>query len=242
MLYFGTNTKQGLDRVSHRSIVTSASKLSEQHHEVQFFILPTAPLFLELKSLVEKERVWVGSQNFSANLGNTTGEISVTTLKEIQSDLVMVGHAERRALGEDEIVIARQLVELDKEKLRVLLCIGEKENSMNKNLLEKHLQNQLKCIKNIKNSELMIAYEPIWSIGENGVAADADYVGRSLEIIRKILGSFDRVNLPILYGGSVNQNNARSYSQLDGCDGLFVGRSAWREDGFNQVFKAGLGI
>jgi triosephosphate isomerase len=238
MLYFGTNTKQGLDRVSHRSISTRACELSTQYQGVQFFILPTAPLVLEIKSIVGKNRVWVGSQSVSAmNQGNTTGEISASTLKEIQSDLVMVGHAERRALDEDEITIARKLIELDAEKLRVLLCIGERDRNESKNQREEVFQNQLKPIKNIERSEILIAYEPVWAIGSQGISADADYVGQSLEIIKKILSDLGRIDVSVLYGGSVNSKNALSYSQLDTCDGLFVGRSAWSADGFEEVFK-----
>lgn len=240
MFYFGTNTKQGLDRASHSNISIRACELSTQFKEVQFFILPTAPLFLEIKSLVGKNKVWVGSQNVSSNYqGNTTGEISAGTLKEIQSDLVMVGHAERRALEEDEATISKKLFALDSENLRVLLCIGEAENNVSKNQLKEIFQNQLNCIKDIKQSEIFIAYEPIWAIGDKGVAAEADYVGQSLEIIRKILGDFARITSPILYGGSVNSQNARSYSQLDDCDGLFVGRSAWKAESFEEVFRAG---
>ncbi|MFZ9790229.1 MAG: triose-phosphate isomerase, partial [Candidatus Nanopelagicales bacterium] len=101
MFYFGTNTKQHLDIQNHEDVVEIASLLAKSHKDVQFFVLPTMPLVRELKKASHGSGLWVGAQRVSGTQKNITGKISAKLLADSDLDLVMVGHAERRAFGED---------------------------------------------------------------------------------------------------------------------------------------------
>ncbi len=236
--YFGTNTKRDLDRQSHIEIVNSAIELSKSYPEVQFFVLPPDPLFGELKVLAAGSNVWIGSQNVTYTTGpNLTGEVSARLLSEIGSELVMAGHAERRGLGEDGPLVGMQLRKLSDYKINTLLCIGEPEKTDDPKERLQVFKAQLEPLGAIPKNPLIIAYEPVWSIGQDGEAADPVYVEESIRLIRSILIGLNRSGTPILYGGSVQQENAAFYSVI--CDGLFVGRAAWAENGLETVFEAG---
>lgn len=88
---------------------------------------------------------------------------------------------------------------------------------------------------------LWIAYEPVWAIGVNGIPADSDYVAERHAGIRRILcarfGEEQGSRIPILYGGSVNPQNAQELIALPDVDGLFIGRSAWDASQFNRIIR-----
>jgi len=127
MFYFGTNTKQQLNQELHEEVVEIASLLAKSNKDTQFFVLATMPLLVPLKKMSFGSGLWVGPQRVSGTEGNTTGEISAKLIKELDADLVMVGHVERRALGEKEKDLKQQLQALQENDLMAFYCIGESE-------------------------------------------------------------------------------------------------------------------
>jgi triosephosphate isomerase len=211
MFYFGTNTKQQLNQEQHEEVVEIASLLAKSNKDTQFFVLPTMPLLVPLKKMSFGSGLWVGPQRVSGTESNTTGEISAKLIKELDEDLVMVGHAERRAKGEKERSVQTR-----------------------KDIFAK----QLKVLKDLNIERALIGYEPVWSIGVNGTPAESSYVEESFDAIKSVLTDLglNLKNFPLCYGGSVNIDNAKELAALDNCDGLFVGRSAWSKDGFRNVY------
>jgi triosephosphate isomerase len=182
--------------------------------------------------------LWVGPQRVSGTEDNTTGEISAKLIKEIDADLVMVGHAERRALGEKEKDIKQQLQALKENNLMSIYCMGESEKERSVQTRKDIFAKQLKVLKDLNIERALIGYEPVWSIGVNGTPADSSYVEESFDAIKSVLTDLglNLKNFPLCYGGSVNIDNAKELAALDNCDGLFVGRSAWSKDGFRNVY------
>jgi triosephosphate isomerase len=91
----------------------------------------------------------------------------------------------------------------------------------------------------------MIAYEPAWAIGISGKPASVDYVAKRHQAIRTVLRDLygeNGLETPILYGGSVNNNNAAEFIRAEDIDGLFIGRSAWEADNFNKIIRDVLGV
>ena len=88
---------------------------------------------------------------------------------------------------------------------------------------------------------LWIAYEPVWAIGVNGIPASESYVAEKHAVIRQTLaglfGAERAARIPVLYGGSVNQKNARELTGLKNVDGLFIGRSAWQAESFEKILR-----
>ncbi len=238
MFYFGTNTKQQLNQELHEEVVEMAALLAKSNKDTQFFVLPTMPLLVPLKKMSFGSGLWVGPQRVSGTESNTTGEISAKLIKELDADLVMVGHAERRALGEEEKEIKQQLQALQENNLMAIYCMGESEKEPSVKTRKEVFAKQLKVLKDLNIERALIGYEPVWSIGVNGTPAESGYVEASFEAIKSVLTDLglNLKNFPLCYGGSVNIDNAKELAALDNCDGLFVGRSAWSKDGFRNVY------
>jgi triosephosphate isomerase len=238
MFYFGTNTKQQLNQEQHEEVVEIASLLAKSNKDTQFFVLPTMPLLVPLKKMSFGSGLWVGPQRVSGTESNTTGEISAKLIKELDADLVMVGHAERRAMGEKEKDLKEQLQALQEYNLMAIYCMGESEKEPSVQIRKDVFAKQLKVLKDLNIERALIGYEPVWSIGVNGTPAESGYVEESFEAIKGVLTDLglNLKNFPLCYGGSVNIDNAKELAALDNCDGLFVGRSAWSKDGFRNVY------
>ena len=239
MFYFGSNTKRDLGLNEHHEVTLAALKVATSYPEVQFFLLPSILYFQSLKVETAGTNLWVGNQSVSSTASeNITGEVPATALKTMNSDLVMIGHAERRKLFDGKSEIAAQLAAASKAGLRVLFCIGESVQMQDLSELSILLSEQLEPLSNI-SLELLIAYEPVFSIGVNGVPADPIYVDKVLRLIKELLSQRNLAATPLLYGGSVDAENAAIYAALEPCDGLFVGRSAWSSKGYTEVFLSG---
>ncbi len=238
MFYFGTNTKQQLNQEQHEEVVEIASLLAKSNKDTQFFVLPTMPLLVPLKKMSFGSGLWVGPQRVSGTESNTTGEISAKLIKELDADLVMVGHAERRAMGEKDKDLKEQLQALQENNLMTIYCMGESEKEPSVQIRKDVFAKQLKVLKDLNIERALIGYEPVWSIGVNGTPAESGYVEESFEAIKSVLTDLgmNLKNFPLCYGGSVNIDNAKELAALDNCDGLFVGRSAWSKDGFRNVY------
>ncbi|TRZ56050.1 MAG: triosephosphate isomerase [Streptomycetaceae bacterium] len=239
MFYFGSNTKRDLSLNEHQEITLAALRVATSYPEVQFFLLPSILYFQSLKVETAGTNLWVGNQNVSSTASeNITGEVPATALKAMSSDLVMIGHAERRRLFDGKLEISAQLTAAANEGLRVLFCIGETVQMQDLDELSILLSEQLEPLSNI-SLELLIAYEPVFSIGVNGAPADPIYVDKVLRLIKELLSKQNLAATPLLYGGSVDPENAADYAALEPCDGLFVGRSAWSSNGYTEVFLNG---
>ncbi len=196
------------------------------------------PLLVPLKKMSFGSGLWVGPQRVSGTESNTTGEISAKLIKELDADLVMVGHAERRAMGEKDKDLKEQLQALQENNLMAIYCMGESEKEPSVQTRKDVFAKQLKVLKDLNIERALIGYEPVWSIGVNGTPAESGYVEESFEAIKGVLTDLglNLKNFPLCYGGSVNIDNAKELAALDNCDGLFVGRSAWSKDGFRNVY------
>jgi triosephosphate isomerase len=201
-----------------------------------FVILP----FTSLGAVVERARaagLWVGAQNMHwADEGEYTGEISAAMLRDSGVDLVLLGHAERRyAFNDTDAIIRRKVEAALAHGLRVLLCVGEtadeRRYAAGRESIVRQLKISLYGLTDLTN--VTIAYEPVWAIGEAGSAPDAATISDAAEAIRAFSGA-----VPILYGGSVTAQLARGYADVAGIDGLFVGRAARTAAGFAQVAAA----
>ncbi len=239
MFYFGSNTKSNLGAAAHHEVAQAAKDLAITYPDVQFFLLPSIPFFRELKVNSLGSSLWIGNQSVSSTSEqDVTGEVQAAALKALGSDLVMIAHAERRGLFDGDTEIAAQLKATESEDLRVIFCIGESVQAHDFGALRKLLKAQLEPLA-LHSLDLIIAYEPLFSIGVGGVPADPQYVDRVLTIIKEELSELSLAKTPLLYGGSVDVHNAAPYGALKGCDGLFVGRSAWSAEGYKQVFQTG---
>ncbi len=254
MFYFGSNFKMTQTPSMSRVFVTElAEKLPEvlaTLPPVQTFVIPP---FTSLAGLAEvcEPHIWLAAQNMHSELtGAFTGEIAAPMLEELGVQMVMLGHAERRQVfGETDAQLQRKVNTALARGLRVLLCVGETSFERDHQVTASTLTRQLRiALHNVTLANLtgdaprlLLAYEPVWAIGEGSTPATPEAIAASIVPIRDVLAEkFPDVNVPLLYGGSVNMENCRDYAALAGIDGLFVGRAAWTVDGYLEVLKAGV--
>lgn len=155
---------------------------------------------------------------FWQSSGAYTGEVSARELKELGCRFVIVGHSERRALGETDAVVNLKLRAAIAAGLTPILCVGEPLSVRRARRQASHVRKQLTAaLKGLRQPKLIVAYEPIWAIG-SGKADDPRSASDMARVIRKVVP-----NAPVLYGGSVNPGNARGFLRAPGIQGALVG-------------------
>lgn len=247
-LYFGSNLKM------YKGIEETVSYLRELEEltkgldadEMQLFIIPSYTALPDAVKTIDQKNIKLGAQNMCwEEQGQYTGEISPLMLKELGIQLVLIGHSERRHVFREKDYEENLKVKTALEHgFIVLLCIGEtaeeKEYGISKEVLKSQLKIALHDVEVPDMPNIWVAYEPVWSIGESGVPASADYAERMHQVIKStLLERFGDLtdDIPVLYGGSVNRENAVNLITKPSIDGLFVGRAAWQAGQFEQLIK-----
>ena len=184
----------------------------------------------------------LGAQNCHwEDSGAFTGEISIEMLRECRVEYIIVGHSERRQLfNENDNIINKKIKAILSSNLKPILCIGETLEHRKSGLTEEFLQNQLeKGLEGVDSiDDCIIAYEPIWAIG-TGETADKDQIYRAHNFINSVLKKLypESYNCHILYGGSVNTENAKDLIQIIGVDGFLIGGASLDKDSFISIIN-----
>jgi len=252
-IYMGTNLKMYKtieETVSFlKKLVINTRDISRE--SLELFVIPSYTSLSKAAESVDRSYVKLGAQNMCwEDQGQFTGEISPLMLKEIGLDLVMIGHSERRhTFGETDCEENRKVKAALKHGFIALLCIGETSEEKDYGISEEVVRMQLKIgLHDVPLSavdKLWIAYEPVWAIGVNGIPATADYAEEMHFSIKKCLKALygeESSKIPVLYGGSVNQENVDQLIAQPSVDGLFIGRSAWDADAFDRLIRCALSI
>ena len=182
----------------------------------------------------------LGGQDCSSqSKGSFTGDISAEMLKDVGAKYVILGHSERRQYYfESDEIIAQKIINAVENGLTPILCVGEslqqRQNGNHQDFIINQLQNSL--IQN-KIDNLIIAYEPIWSIGSGAVPTIAEIEEITSLIISELSKNKNIVDFKVIYGGSVNSNNAREILQTKNINGLLVGGASLNEDEFYKIIK-----
>lgn len=213
-----------------------------RYTRIQRFVIPPFTAVREVKAALAGTSVKVGAQNMHwADEGAWTGEVSPVMLKDCNLDLVELGHSERREhFGETDETVGLKVEAAVRHGLVPLVCIGEtlaeREAGRAQEVLEKQVRGALgKLSADKKQAEILLAYEPVWAIGVNGIPATSDYAdARQAEIIAVAQTVLNR-RVPCLYGGSVNPGNCEEIITCPHIDGLFIGRSAWNVEGYLDI-------
>jgi triosephosphate isomerase (TIM) len=209
-------------------------------------ICPPNTYLVDLSFKYKGNRFKFGAQDLSvSNNSETTGEISAEIIKNLKAEYVIVGHSERRALGETNSVVSKKIRNAVEKGLKVILCVGEDSRDINGEYLrfiEKQLFESLNGFNKKYISNLYIAYEPIWAIGKGHASVLPNDLHQTNLFIKKVLVSiFDRkigFNIPILYGGSVDDENAKELIDAGEVDGLLIGRASLNPYIFAKILKS----
>ncbi len=241
--WIGTSWKMNKTLAEAQSFAKAlAAADGTQNTRIQRFVIPPFTAVRAVASILAGTSPKVGAQNMHwADSGAWTGEVSPVMLTDCGLDIVELGHSERREhFGETDETVGLKTEAAVRHGLIPLICIGEtlaeRESGHARDVLAAQVRGALaKLDHDQKRAEILLAYEPVWAIGEHGIPATSDYAdARQAEIIavaQEVLGR----RIPCLYGGSVNPDNCE---ELIGCphiDGLFIGRSAWNVEGYLDI-------
>jgi triosephosphate isomerase (TIM) len=212
----------------------------------QVVVCAPYPYLAQLQSLLQHTDIAWGAQNMAKGEdGPFTGEVSATMLRDFGCQYVILGHSERStAYCESDENIAQKFVTAKKHGLTPILCVGETLLEREAGVMEMVVDKQLETIIRQHGGEAfqdaIISYEPIWAIG-TGLAATPEQAKAMHRFIRnKILATGAPVEnrLKILYGGSVNPQNAVQLFQVDNIDGGLIGRCSLIASEFEVICRA----
>lgn len=213
-------------------------------------------VFISAVGRVLKKAILGAQDVFWGGVGAHTGEISIGMLKNFNVRYVIVGHSEKRALGETDETINQKINAILENGLIPILCIGERareigvegqELKKGKEFVRQQLEAALNGINFLHlpardngESQLIVAYEPVWAISTNsgGTSDTPENAAEMIVFIKEVLRLYLGLVTPkVLYGGSVNSNNAKGFLSRSEIDGVLVGGASLKAEEFNKIVK-----
>lgn len=229
-----------------KAIFTSAKRIANRLTNIETVICPPFIYLSEFGRLVSKLKLGVQDVSVFDFEGAHTGEISAKMLKNLGVKYAIIGHSERRKNGETNEIINKKIGIALSSGLKVIFCVGEEKRDNDgkfAEVIETQISEGLKGFSGNFLKNLIIAYEPVWAISGNvkSKADDPESAFKVAVLIRKILmdfvGNEMAIKIPILYGGSVNSENAGKFLKDGQMNGLLVGSKSLDEKEFKKIME-----
>ena len=237
-MYFIANWKMFGDLKTLNSLDKVIKFLkANKKNKFKLIYCPPNTLIRPLSKRLKNTNIEVGAQNSHENesSGPYTGHVNSKMLKNVGAKYVILGHSENRQEGENDKLINLKIKSSIKAGLKVIFCIGEtlkeKRNKKTNQVLARQISNGLKLINN--KSNIIIAYEPVWSIG-TGVIPKLEDLKKSVSFIKS---KFRKKSLKVLYGGSVNANTITELKNISMIDGFLIGGASQDSKKFIDIIK-----
>jgi triosephosphate isomerase (TIM) len=219
---------------------------ADKEFSSRILVCPPFTSIIAASVLLKETKIAVGAQNCHyAPKGAYTGEISIEMLKDFPVEYVIIGHSERRAyFNETNGAINKKAHRLLENNLIPIICIGEtleeRQNNETFNVLTAQISECLENLPGDQAENIVIAYEPVWAIG-TGIAATTEQVAEAHKFIRDLLTEEfgeSAADILILYGGSVNKENAYSILSLDNVNGALIGGASLKTEEFSEIINS----
>jgi len=242
--FIAGNWKMNLDRASAVALAEGLAKEAERVEGIDMAVCPPSVYLDAVASAITGSKIGLGAQNvYHEPKGAFTGEISVSMLRDIGCQYVILGHSERRhVLGETDKEVNQKVHAALKADLCPIVCVGEllseREAGATLEVIRRQFDGSLAGLSAEQMLKIVIAYEPVWAIGTGKVAAPQQAGEVHLDL-RKIIA--DRYNeevaqsVRIQYGGSVKPENAEELLQQPEIDGALVGGASLDVDSFMGI-------
>jgi triosephosphate isomerase len=230
-LWIGTSWKMNKVRAEARAFAQAlAADELARSEAVQLFVIPPFTAAAQVAEILTGTRVMVGVQNLH------WADAGAWTLAEI-------GHNERRTyFGDTDETVAQKVAAALRHGMTPLVCVGDTRDEYDAGRTAEALDRQVRAavssIKPENATRVVIAYEPVWSIGEGGTPAEPAFADEQHARIKATLRDLTGRELRVLYGGSVNPDKCRALAAQPSIDGLFIGRSAWQAEGYLGIVRA----
>jgi len=241
-MYFIANWKMfgSTNSINTINKVISLTKLSK-FRNTKIVYCPPYTILEKFVKKTKKTKIKIGAQNchYDKNFGAYTGSINAMMIKQVGAKFIILGHSENRENGDTDHVINLKIKSSLNENLKVIFCFGEKLSERRQNKTYEVIKKQIKIgLKNVKRlNNIIFAYEPVWSIGTGKILKNTDLEIQISKIKSYIKKNFKIKNPKILYGGSVNPKNIRSFSKIKLLDGFLIGGASQNPKKFIDIIK-----
>ena len=216
---------------------------SKDKHRNKYKVIITPPYTLieSYSKYFKNKRLDIGSQNcyYKDPFSSNTAAISSYMIKSVGAKYVLVGHSDNRSEGDTDNILKEKVKFALKNNLKIVFCIGENKIQKIKKKTLSVLKNQLTQVleKKFNKNNIIVAYEPIWSIG-TGKIPSTNELNITITHIKKILKNiFKKKNSIVLYGGSVDENNVKIFKEIKEIDGFLIGGASKSSKKFIDIIK-----
>lgn len=230
-----------------KKIFNSTRNFARKFKNIDIVVCPP---FIYLDCLLKLNRpknLILGAQNISSEeKGAFTGETSALMLKNVGARFCIIGHSERRSMGENAQIIKKKLEMAFLNGITPILCIGEKERDRDGShlgVIKNQIKESLDGLQKKNLLGLLVAYEPVWAIGKSyREAMNPTDVHETTLFIKKVAGDlFGRDvgdSFRVLYGAAIEAENARSMIEFGNVSGFLVGHASLEPDQFGKILEA----
>jgi len=243
MRYFIGNWKMfGVPRsINILSKINSFYSKDKNRKKYKVIITPPYTLIESYSKYFKNKLIYIGSQNcfYKDGFSSNTAAISPYLLKSVGAKFTIVGHSDNRKEGETNKILREKVKYALQNNLKVVFCIGEnkqeKKNKKTFKILKKQLSDSLD--KKFNKTNIIVAYEPIWSIGTGKVPSSKE-LKKTIIYIKKVLTKIFKKKIPpVLYGGSVDDNSVKNFKEIEQIDGFLIGGASKSSKKFIDIIK-----
>tara|TARA_B100001093_G_scaffold487207_1_gene523260 strand:+ start:863 stop:1579 length:717 start_codon:yes stop_codon:yes gene_type:complete len=221
--------------------INSFCSKDKNRNKYRVIITPPFTLIESFARRFKNKKIMIGSQNcyqknqFSSN----TAAVSPYMIRSVGAQYTLVGHSDNRGEGDNETMLKDKVKFALENNLKVVFCIGENKSQKRSNKTFSVLKNQLNSVleKKFNSNNIIIAYEPIWSIGTGKIPNQKDLLKTTIHIKKVLKNIFKKKSPAVLYGGSVDGNNVDMFKQIKEIDGFLIGGASKTSKKFIDIIK-----
>ena len=220
--------------------INSYYSKDKNRNKYRIVITPPFTLIESYSRYFKNKKILIGAQNcyqkerFSSN----TAAVSPYMLKSVGAKYTLIGHSDNRGEGDSDIMLKDKVKYATKNNLKVVFCIGEnKTEKKNKKTLSVLKRQLTKVLEKKFYKDIIIAYEPIWSIGTGKIPTTHELKKTTIHIKKVLKGIFKKNSPAVLYGGSVDGSNVEMFKEIKEIDGFLIGGASKTSKKFIDIIK-----